>query len=263
MNPQKISRLPKRFTDDLRIIHLTKNWRELLAAKLSNRPFTTVRLRNGIVMTSPPQVALNFLFHEIWIDEFYAPKGFEINANETVVDIGGNIGVFALWAASRAENVRVISFEPFPKNAEYFTANQRLSGLENIEFHAKAVTDEIGKRVLRVDDSWILHSLATKGAAGEGLEVECTSLDAIFEDLQECHLLKLDCEGGEYEILYGASEESLGKINRIVCEFNQNDDYRCNGVALKQFLLSNGFQVAEMKMLDLRSGFICARRTNG
>ena len=38
--------------------------------------------------------------------------------------------------------------------------------------------------------------------------------------MEKCDFLKLDCEGGEYEILYHASETSLQKIGRIVCEFN-------------------------------------------
>ncbi len=263
MNLQKLSRLPKRVLQDLRIVSMAENWRELLSAKAANRPFSTVRLRNGVVMNSPSEVALNFLFHEIWLDEFYAPHGYEIDANETVVDIGANIGVFALWAATRAENVRVKSYEPFPKNAEYFTANLKESGLNNIEFFAAAVADKAGTRTLHVDDSWILHSLTEKDSDEKGVEVDCVSLDMAFADIEKCDFLKLDCEGGEYEILYSASDNSLQKIGRLVCEFNLLDDDRRNGNALKEFLSDHRFAVDELKMLDPGSGFICAKRVDG
>ncbi len=258
---QKLSRLPKRLSQDLRIIRLAKNWPQLLSAKASNRPILSIVLRNGVLMNSPPEVALNFLFHEIWLDEFYAPKGYGIKANETVVDIGANIGVFALWAATRAENVRVKSYEPFPKNAEYFVANLKLSGLKNIEFKAAAVADKAGTRKLHVDDSWILHSLSEEDSDEQSVEVDCVSLDMVFADLEKCDFLKLDCEGGEYQILYAASDESLRKIGRVVCEFNVLDSKQRNGNALREFLLNKGFVVEEMKMLDHGSGFICAKKT--
>lgn len=260
MKLQKLSRLPKRLSQDLRIIRLAKNWRELLSAKAANRPFTRIELRSGIVMNSPREVALNFLFHEIWLDEFYAPKGYEIRANDTVVDIGGNIGVFALWAATRAENVRVKSYEPFPKNAEYFAANLKASGLSNVELHAAAVADAEGARTLHLEDSWMMHSLTQKSSVEKGVEVECVSLDTVVEDIERCDLLKLDCEGGEYEILYGASDKSLHKISRIVCEFDERDAVRRNASGLSEFLSTNGFVLDEIRELRPGLGFICARR---
>lgn len=260
MNTKRLARLPNRIQQDLKIIRLAKNWRTILVAKASNRPFFSIRLRNGIVLNSPPEVSLNFLFQEIWLDEFYSPPGYEIKSNETVVDIGANIGVFAMYAATRAENVRVFSYEPFPKNAEFFRANQADSRASNVVFRATAVADTPGRRTLRVKDSWILHSLTDKNSNEKGIEVECVSLDQIFEDIEHCDLLKLDCEGGEYEILYSASNESLGKIKRIVCEFNVLNSDEKNGEALNRFLLDNGFIVDMLRSLDDSSGFICARR---
>lgn len=263
MKINKLARIPRRLAQDFGIVRMAKNWPQLLRAKAANEPFSKIVLRNGVIFESPAEVALNFLFHEIWLDEFYAPKGYEIKANDTVVDIGANIGVFALWAATRAENVRVKSYEPFPKNAEYFAANLKLSGLMNVEFTAAAVADKEGFRTLHVDDSWILHSLAEKGSNEQGVEVKCVSLDLVFSDLDRCDLLKLDCEGGEYEILYAASDKSLQKIGRMVCEFNVLDSELRNGNALQEFLSKNGFVVEEMKMLDPGSGFLCAKRENG
>jgi FkbM family methyltransferase len=256
----RLSRIPKRITDDLKIFRLAKNWREILAAKMRRQPLRSIRLRNGVVIDSPSEVSLNFLFHEIWIREFYAPRGYSIKANETVIDIGANIGVFATWAATRATNVKVLSFEPFPSNGEFFEHNIRASGLKNIEFHVAAVADSNGKRTLRVSDFWILHSLLERGSDADGIEVDCVSLDHVFRSITKCDLLKLDCEGGEYEILYSASPATISKIERVVCEFNVLDDEDRNGKSLGEFLSSNGFRVEKLERLDETSGFVCARR---
>src|SRR6185369_8046225 len=105
----RLRRIPQRITEDMAICRLARNWPEVLSAKLGRRPIERLILRNGVSLASPPQVDLNFLFHEIWIDKIYSPPGFDVHDGDTVVDIGGNIGVFALFAASRATSVAVHS----------------------------------------------------------------------------------------------------------------------------------------------------------
>lgn len=256
----RLARIPKRVADDLKIVRLAKNWREILAVKLTQEPLRYIILRNGVVLRSPEQVSLNFLFHEIWVDEVYAPPGYEINDGDVVVDIGANIGVFAMYAATRAKGVDVWSFEPFPKNAEYFRENLRSSNLNNIHLYQVAVGGSEGRRVLHVDNAWILHSLTEEGSDEDGLEVECITLDRLFGKIEVCDLLKMDCEGSEYEILYSAADETISKIRRIVCEFNNADSEVRNGIALREFLISKGFSIDPSGPLDGESGFLCARR---
>lgn len=260
MSATRIGRLPKRIRDDLKIVTKARNWRQILRAKLTREPISSIELRNGVILNAPPQIDLNFLFHEIWIDEFYAPTGYEIRPGETIVDIGGNIGVFATWAATKQPRVRVLSFEPFPANAKVFQANQQASRLDNIEFRAAAVGSSDGRRTLRVEDSWILHSLAAAGSTEGGVEVDCVSLDTALADVERCDFLKLDCEGGEYEALYSAAPQTISKVGRIVCEYNRLDEDERNGQGLSRFLVANGFAVDEIRELDATSGFICARR---
>jgi FkbM family methyltransferase len=260
MDLHRLLRIPQRVRQDIKIIGLASNWREILAAKSDRVPVRMIRLRNGVVLTAPDEVSLSFLFHEIWITEFYAPKGYGIRSGDMVVDIGGNIGVFSLYAATRADQVRVRSFEPFPENANYFVKNLTASGLDNVEFYPQAVAGSPGERRLHIEDSWILHSLTDDDQDRRSISVETTTLDKIFEDLEVCDLLKIDCEGSEYEILYAASPGTLSKIKRLVCEFNLVDEKQKNGQALKEFLTLNGFIVDQMEVLDSNSGIICARK---
>jgi hypothetical protein len=105
--------------------------------------------------------------------------------------------------------------------------------------------------------------LNAKGSEEEGLTVDTITLDTVFADVQDCNLLKLDCEGSEYEIMYSASDETLSKIEKIVCEFNNVDEGRQNGASLRDFLLSRGFVIDPSGPLDGESGFLCARRVAG
>lgn len=78
--------------------------------------------------------------------------------------------------------------------------------------------------------------------------------------IERCDLLKIDCEGGEYEILYSADPETLARIDRIVCEFNIGQSDGENGEQLAHFLVSHGFHIDSLRTLDETAGFICAKR---
>lgn len=53
-------------------------------------------------------------------------------------------------------------------------------------------------------------------------DVEVITLDDVFERfaIERCDLLKLDCEGGEYEILLGARPETLLCVRHVALEYH-------------------------------------------
>jgi FkbM family methyltransferase len=252
----KLLRIPGRIADDAKIIKLVANWKEFLAAKLHGRNINRLYLRNGVTIETPDEMDLNFLFHEIWLDEIYGPKGFEIADDNTVIDIGGNIGVFAIYAATRALNVQVFSFEPFPKNAEYFRSNIEKSHLDkSVNLQNIAVAGQNGKRTLRIATSWGCHSLTAGNDVGD-LEVDCTTLNDIISNVKTCNFLKIDCEGGEYEILRNASEPTLRSIERIASEYHNNE--QGTGPELRKFLEEKNFRINRFDEIDERSGMLYA-----
>ncbi len=260
MNFGKISRIPKRIRQDLKIISLAENWKEILSAKITQAPLFKIKLRNGMIINSPAEINLNFLFHEIWLDEVYLAKGYEIKPNDIVLDIGANIGVFAFYAAMKEPNAKVYSYEPFPKNAEYFEQNLTESKIKNVVFYKLAIANAAGERILHIHESWIKHSLSENSSETEGVIVHCISLNEALETFPQCNLLKLDCEGSEYEILYSSSPETLNKIKKIVGEFHNLDNKEKNGESLRKFLEENSFQIDVFQPLDKSSGLICAKK---
>lgn len=261
----KAFRVKKRVKDDFKVFSLAENWKEILEAKISKKPISAVRLKNGVHIKSPEDVDLAYIFHEIWIDEYYSPPGYEITDGQTIVDIGANIGVFALYAATRAPGGRVYSFEPFPKSADYFEDNVRSSRLDNIKLFRGAVAGETGERTLQVNDSWLENALSENSRYGEeqavgGVTVKTVSLEDALADIEQCDLLKIDCEGSEFEILYSSPPETLKKVRRIVGEYHQNDKERMNVKELCRFLEQHSFQIDLHRPENERIGMICARK---
>jgi FkbM family methyltransferase len=265
MNMARLARIPARCKRDVRLILMLKNWREALRAELTGAPLKRVKLRNGASLTAPDTLSLAFLFHEIWVQRTYTPPGFEIKRGDVVIDIGGNIGVFATYAATAAPDVRVYSYEPFPGNIEWLRRNIEQSGLSNVKVIEQAVGGGAGERTLHVNpESWIVHSLVRdEGSAAGDVSVTCVTLDQVFEDngIGACDLLKLDCEGSEYEILMGCRPETLRRVKRIVGEYHEGVSIGKTGQDLRRFLEANGFSIDYFGPMEVDSGIFYATNT--
>jgi len=254
---RKIGRIPKRIKEDIIIISQLKNWRTFLWTKLKRKNIAAVVLKNGITIESPPANDLNFLFHEIWVDKVYTPRSYKIKQGDIIIDIGGNIGMFAIFAVTRARNIKVYSFEPFPSNAMYFIKNTRDTRLSGIKLQEKAVAGTLGKRFLGISDSWGGHILSSqKKDINQSIEVETITLNEILTEIGRCNFLKIDCEGSEYEIFFSTAKDNLKKIQKIVGEYH--DNAQGTGADLKVFLENNSFRVDIFQKLDEISGIICA-----
>src|SRR5947209_19233240 len=62
---------------------------------------------------------------EVFKRRTYLRPGFELRPDDTVIDIGGNIGIFLLWAAPQVPRGRLISVEPHPAALECLMLNIR------------------------------------------------------------------------------------------------------------------------------------------
>lgn len=229
-----------------------------MKAKLDRSRIARIEFRNGVVLESPPELDLNFLLHEIWIDRTYTPVGYEIGDGDRVVDIGGNIGVFTTYAATRARNVSVRAFEPHPMSAALFTSNVEQSGLTNVVLEPVAVAGTAAPRHLHIAAFWGCNSLMDNhgGSTVDTVEVPCTTLDSIITTTGHCDLLKLDCEGAEHEILESASPATLGRIRRIALEYHSVE--QGTGDSVKRLLEQRGFRVDVFRAFDSRVGLLCA-----
>ncbi len=260
----RLSRIPGRLQHDKEIVRLLKNWREFLWAKLKGSNATDLYFRNGFVLHSPPEVNLSFVFHEVWLDRIYDQKGYEIEEADLVVDIGANIGVFTVFAADKAKRGKVFAFEPFPANFKFLHSNVTESRLENVSVFQKAVAETNKMRHLIVSDEWIKHSLdigtSNTDATAKSIDIQSISLEEVLQNEEACDLLKIDCEGSEYEILYPCSPKTIKKIRRIVGEYHEVDSNEMNGKSLIKFLEKSGFAIDCFYPLDESCGVFRARQ---
>ena len=159
----------------------------------------------------------------VWMINEYEIEDFEINANDTVIDIGAHIGLFSLLVSHLCKAEKILSFEPISENFDLLVSNLKLNHIENILPFNMAVSKNSGRLDLFLNNDQSAHSIFSKNL--KSISVESTSLQKIFDEnkISSCKMLKLDCEGAEYEIIDSLPSEYLDKIQNIVIEYHLAD----------------------------------------
>tara|TARA_B110000858_G_scaffold198442_1_gene265042 strand:- start:4299 stop:5039 length:741 start_codon:yes stop_codon:yes gene_type:complete len=196
---------------------------------------------------------------EVMVDNVY--DAFPIRPEDTIVDIGGHIGSFTVKAASQAINGKVYTFEPFPSTHAVLKKNTE--NLKNVHAQQTAVSGVCGSQELFFSSSNPAeNSLLRK--TDNSIEVPLVTLKAAFDmnHIENVDLMKIDCEGAEYDILFNAGD-SLSIVQKMVMEvhepkhFDIPDKYTIDG--LVQLLEDNGFKVSFVRENRFQ-GYIFASR---
>jgi FkbM family methyltransferase len=214
-----------------------RNWPVALkVAMFGSSEMNTITTRDGVKVLVRPDTNDFGIFNSVYAGHTYSPPGFEIQPDFTILDIGANIGSFSLCAGQilRKGRGRVFAFEPFPENYEQLRRNIEINSLQGkvtpieravwgsagtLQVHVNRDREEDGlQSVSNTGKHSCLPELANSGA--KTVDVQTTTLDQIVKDnnLATIDLLKLDCEGAEYEILFKASRATIERIKRITME---------------------------------------------
>ena len=153
---------------------------------------------------------------EVFGQEDYANLNYK---DETVVDIGANIGDSSIYFAVMGAK-RVIAIEPFPSSYSLLKRNISLNEMQSIIVPMNAA---IGQ-----NDGFVKLDSKINTTTGLGISnyntgelVRIISLDKLVKefDIQES-ILKMDCEGCEYEIFNFTAAETLAQFKGLIIEYH-------------------------------------------
>ncbi len=265
----------------MRLRDLEKAWRyrryvsnplEAARARRMSPPGTLVplRLRRGGVMYVRSGTSDIHVFKDVFLRDSYEVGSLRRLSHigsklDCVVDIGGHIGVFSACVSPLA--TKVVACEPIAENGELFRRNMEAAGCTNVTLVEAAVSATRQEIDLYVSANDAGHSSlpSLSDTVAEARRVPAISLEELFRvhNIDRCDLLKIDCEGGEYDILYHTSPELFGRIARIALEFHEAtaDDPRFTSVALARYLTDAGYRVKRrVPRRRVGYGLLVARR---
>lgn len=158
---------------------------------------------------------------ETWHENTYRLSPRDV-VDRVVVDIGANVGAFAVWAA-KAGARQVWAYEPDPANLEALTRNVTLNGLDRVVICALGVSGSDADRWLGGHGSGAHLVDAPDDLLDDDCRViEVRSLDEVLLLAGEHLVVKIDCEGCEHEALAGVDAGHLRRADRLVMEYHDS-----------------------------------------
>lgn len=167
----------------------------------------------------------------------------------TFLDIGANVGYFALLVASTLPNAQVVAFEPNPPIELCLSESVRRNGLgDRMKVVRKAVSNKAGAVSFAVEAVNSGHSrMATAGSTADVIQVDAV----IFDDWVRANPLssrvsciKMDVEGAEVLALKGMTS-LLEEHRPALCiegYDNQLAEFGSSLAELRKLLSDAGYQ---------------------
>lgn len=241
-----------------RICSLWTNWPEyLLNYVLRRQRPTQYHLRSGLRVIDTTGTLPGTLA-EVFVRQRYG----SVARFHTIVDVGANVGSFAVYAAHSSPRARIFCYEPEAQNFERLTRNLSINGLEGrVTASRVAVASSVGPRKLSLRVSQCNAFDDIRDSVSHQV-VACTTLQDIRREhgLATLDLLKMNCEGAEYEILGACSRTDYDGILNIRLEYHNLDGKSRNGESLRRHLEARGYRIDRFTRRLTDSGFIWATR---
>jgi FkbM family methyltransferase len=209
---------------------------------MSTRNFT-YNSQSYTVLENNNDPSTNGCIVEIVERNEYRLEQFTNRENGSFIDIGANCGIATIILAKQNPNSIVYSFEPDPSVYKVLEKNITINNLSNVILFNKAMCRKETKTIelcLHPNSRGGNTTCAEKTVFGKNTIVECVSFDEIIDKykISSIELLKIDCEGAEYEIVYESERFKERIVKAIVGEFHNlsynkkitNTNYNANNL---------------------------------
>ncbi|MCZ4497945.1 MAG: hypothetical protein JWQ74_498, partial [Marmoricola sp.] len=207
---RRIVQTPRSFT----------NWPGLLTGMVREQvaegpEVLTFHARTGQTISIPNAPGARVPVYEVFAEDCYDLRWFLgdlIDRPIHILDIGAHVGTFSTHLAAIHPGATADCFEPSPDTFQFLRSNVEVNGnSDRIKPHQKALAGETGFAIfdLQGAGSGHNHIAFDDRVDGSGVRVETVAFDEVVAAARgPVELIKMDCEGGEYDLVYKSSKES-------------------------------------------------------
>lgn len=206
--------------------------------------------RSGLVIACPNRPGARVPIYEIFAEDCYRIQWFlgplalePVN----VLDIGGQVGTFACWFAHIHAKASITSFEPSSLTAQYLRRNVEANGFaDRVTVVEQALAASSGTAEFEDNGAGSgTNGLVSAGHTSGGrppVLVRTTTFDAVVAAAPSpIDVVKIDCEGGEYDLVLASAPESWRSVQRVVLEYHPVTGH--DWVGLKSWFAEAGLTV--------------------
>ncbi len=175
------------------------------------------KYEDGILEKSDGSVKFKYISYSVF-EVFEGNEYGNINVlNKDVVDIGANVGDSSIYFALKGAR-KVVGVEPLPNVYARAIENVKLNHLEGKIFLINAALGSKSGKIKVPCNTSTYHSncFSTLMANGE-CEVPIVTLSEVMEQISEPYLLKMDCEGCEFDVILN-DYEHVRMFDKLIIE---------------------------------------------
>lgn len=204
------------------------------------------RLRSGPILSIRPAPSSDWeTAYEIFRVRVY-DTGLETERVRRIVDVGGNVGYSLVFWCLSYPHARILTYEPHPLHCEIIRWHLDANGLSDRVTVLQAGAAVKSSSEVLIDDgiqSRIMHEGDPKPRNRAELEIKTVDF---FETVgtEPIDILKIDIEGGEYELLQDPRfDEVAGRSRCIVMEWHKRAPHHLGGKWCEHRISNLGFAV--------------------
>ena len=173
-----------------------------------------------------------------------------LKQNDVVLEIGANIGYYALMESRIVEKNGVIyACEPVGKNYEILNRNTKINNYKNIETYKIALGDTNQKGKINISKCSNLHSMSENFNSVETIEVDVLTVDTFLKDKEIPTLIRMDVEGYEGKIIKGMEKTLMNKkLKNLYIELHPSLMKNDEMMELLKTLKKRGFKISKMTL---------------
>lgn len=223
----------------IEILGKITNWIEVLSLYFKPREMV-------MKMTDGTQFKINNFHNLISIKEVFVNKEYTIKKinPKTIIDIGANLGDSSIFFGQTYPKAKVYAYEPSSSVYKLLEYNLKQNNLNNVFIFKLGVGSKQGKVSFYENEQSGLSSMYGTTSKTRKSVITVTTLSNIFRvnKIKRCDLLKVDCEGAEYDIILNLDKSVLNNIKNMIIEYHEGaTKYDRND--LVKFLKNNKFKV--------------------
>lgn len=140
------------------------------------------------------------------------------------VDIGANYGIYTAFLAQFCN--QVIACEPVPLSFKILNDQLKKFETDNVQSHQVALSDKEETRNIYIpviDGTTNYYRAGFEAGSkqnGYSVDVTCTTLDNLLNQINECTFIKLDVEGHELPVIRGGKQVLKNFYPCLLIEMN-------------------------------------------
>ena len=234
---------------------------------------TVAKLPNGWLVHQLNSAETSFMYSELFESNQLPVWLSDLPSQATLVDVGANVGLFALLVSALCPRLSVVAFEPIPiacavlrRNFDqhgilgkvlqlaigaeeasdvpfgWYPKTTMLSGFNADPERALATMQRVAQRLGSVDDTGAKQNGPSFAERLELRELRCEvqPLRHLFRELglTKVDILKIDVEGWELQVLEGLDEQAWKAVRRVLVEVDS-----LHLATIQKLLRSRGFGI--------------------